>query len=97
MYTVRFQLELSGSENYKSFNYLSLGGACEKIAVKTEADMPIALKDFLDRNSNIQIIVFHLDNDEVGIGATQKIMMIVKRNHQCLIIILRTLKMQMMN
>ena len=28
-------------------------------------------------------IVFHLDNDEVGRGATQKIMMIARRNYQC--------------
>lgn len=69
--------------DYKAFNYLSLGGACEKIAAKTEADMPIALKAFLDRNLNVQIIVFHLDNDEVGRGATQKIMMIARRNYQC--------------
>ena len=69
--------------DYKSFNYLSLGGACEKIAAKTEADMPIALKAFLERNPNVQIIVFHLDNDEVGRGATQKIMMIARRNYQC--------------
>ena len=69
--------------DYKSFNYLSLGGACEKIAAKTEADMPIALNAFLERNPNIQIIVFHLDNDEVGRGATQKIMMIARRNYQC--------------
>ena len=69
--------------DYKSFNYLSLGGTCEKIAAKTEADMPIALKAFLERNPNVQIIVFHLDNDEVGRGATQKIMMIARRNYQC--------------
>lgn len=69
--------------DYGSFNYLSLGGACEKIAAKTEADMPIALKAFLERNPNVQIIVFHLDNDEVGRGATQKIMMIARRNYQC--------------
>lgn len=69
--------------DYKSFNYLSLGGACEKIAAKNEADMPIALNAFLERNPNVQIIVFHLDNDEVGRGATQKIMMIARRNYQC--------------
>ena len=69
--------------DYKAFNFLSLGGACEKIAAKTEADMPIALNAFLERNPNVQIIVFHLDNDEVGRGATQKIMMIARRNYQC--------------
>ena len=53
--------------DYTEFNYLSLAGASDKIAAKSEADIPIALKAYLERNPNIKTIIFHLDNDEVGI------------------------------
>ena len=36
-----------------------------------------------ERNPKVQIIVFHLDNDAVDRDATQKIMMIARRNYQC--------------
>ena len=36
-----------------------------------------------ERNPKVRIIVFHLDNDAVDRDATQKIMMIARRNYQC--------------
>lgn len=70
--------------DYTEFNYLSLAGASDKIASKSEADIPIALKAYLERNPNINTIIFHLDNDEVGIGATSKIISILNSKYQCI-------------
>lgn len=70
--------------DYTELNYLSLAGARDKIAAKSEADIPIALKAYLERNPNIKTIVFHLDNDEVGIGATAKIISILNSKYQCI-------------
>ena len=71
-------------QDFKQYNYLSLAGASDKIASKTEADIPIALKSFLERNKNIKILIFHLDNDEVGIGATSKIIKVLSNKYQCI-------------
>lgn len=71
-------------QNVKQYNYLSLAGASDKIASKTEADIPIALKSFLERNKNIKTLIFHLDNDEVGIGATFKIMNVLSQKYHCI-------------
>lgn len=70
--------------DYTEFSYLSLAGASDKIATKSEADIPIALKTYLERNPNIKTIIFHLDNDEVGIGATSKIISILNSKYQCI-------------
>lgn len=70
--------------DYTELNYLSLAGASDKIAAKSEAYIPIALKAYLERNPNIKTIVFHLDNDEVGIGATAKIISILNSKYQCI-------------
>ena len=70
--------------DYTEFNYLSLAGASDKIASKSEADIPIALKSFLERNKNIKTIIFRLDNDEVGIGATFKIMNVLSQKYNCI-------------
>ena len=56
---------------------LHLERIIDKIVSKTEADIPIALKSFLERNKNIKTIIFHLDNDGVSIGATSKIMKVL--------------------
>ena len=71
-------------QDFKQYNYLSLAGASDKIASKTEADIPIALKSFLKRNKNIKTIIFHLDNDEVGIGATSKIIKVLSKKYRCI-------------
>lgn len=71
-------------QDFKQYNYLSLAGASDKIASKTEADIPIALKSFLERNKNIKTLIFHLDNDEVGIGATFKIMNVLSQKYDCI-------------
>lgn len=71
-------------QDFKQYNYLSLAGASDKIVSKTETDIPIALKSFLEKNKNIKTIIFHLDNDEVGIGATSKIIKVLDNKYQCI-------------
>lgn len=71
-------------KDYTKFDYLSLAGASDKIATKSEADITIALKAYLERNPTIKTIVFHLDNDEVGRGATSKIISILNSKYQCI-------------
>ena len=71
-------------QDFKQYNHLSLAGASDKIASKIEADIPIALKSFLERNKNIKTLIFHLDNDEVGIGATFKIMNVLSQKYDCI-------------
>ena len=44
--------------DYTEFSYLSLAGASDKIAAKSEADIPIALKAYLERNPNIKPLYF---------------------------------------
>ena len=36
------------------------------------------------RNKNIKTIIFHLDNDEVGIGATSKIIKVLSKKYRCI-------------
>lgn len=64
-------------------SYLSLAGASNTIASKTEADIPIALHSYLSRQPNIKKIIFHLDNDDVGKGATEKIMSVLNDKYEC--------------
>ena len=64
-------------------NYLSIAGASSQINAKQEADLPIALKTFLSKNKQIDTIYFHLDNDNVGIGSTQKMMQVLGKDYFC--------------
>lgn len=64
--------------------YLSLAGASNAIAGKREDDIPVALHSYLHRNKNIKTIIFHLDNDEVGIGATARMINLLNDKYDCL-------------
>lgn len=74
--------KLSGHD-FKDENYLSLAGASNQIHAKNEADLPIALKSFLNKNKQIDVIFLHLDNDEVGRGASKKIEEILSKKYIC--------------
>lgn len=41
-------------QDFKQYNYLSLAGASDKIVSKTEADIPIALKSFLEKTKTLK-------------------------------------------
>lgn len=58
--------------NWKNENYLSLAGVYKKDK-DTIPKPPLALEEYLKNHSYIKTIVTHLDNDEVGIGATELI------------------------
>ena len=69
--------------DFRNDNFLSIAGASKQIKAKKEADLPIALKTFLSKNKQIDTIYFHLDNDEVGIGSTRKMIEILCRDYYC--------------
>ena len=69
--------------DFRNDNFLSIAGASSQINAKQEADLPIALKTFLSKNKQIDTIYFHLDNDEVGIGSTRKMIEILGRDYYC--------------
>lgn len=70
-------VKLNGSDFTKD-NCLSLAGA-------TNTDIiPLALKTLLERNKNINTIVFHLDNDIVGIETTEKLMSTSSDSYTCI-------------
>ena len=65
-------LRILRRREWKNEDYLSLGGVYE---VKDgRANMPIALRSYLESNQNAKTISFHLDNDEIGRTATRQIM-----------------------
>lgn len=74
--------KLSGND-FKDENCLSLAGASNQIHAKDEADLPIALKSFLNRNKQIEVVYLHLDNDEVGRGASKKLEEILSKEYIC--------------
>ena len=69
--------------DFRNDNFLSIAGASKQIKAKKEADLPIALKTFLSKNKQIDTIYFHLDNDDVGIGSTRKMIEILCRDYYC--------------
>ena len=74
--------KISGYD-FKDENYLSLAGASNQIHANNEADLPVALKYFLERNKQIDTIYLHLDNDEVGRGASKKLEEILSKEFIC--------------
>ena len=76
-------LQKQNGFDFRNDNFLSLAGASNQIHAKQEADLPIALKSFLSKNKQIDTIYFHLDNDEVGKGTTQKLIHILSKNYYC--------------
>lgn len=72
------------NEEWLRDNYLSLAGASASISRQNEADIPIALRSYLERNPNIKTIIFHLDNDEVGIKATRQMTAVLRDKYICL-------------
>lgn len=64
-------LELYEGRDWKRDALLSLAGVFQ---TKRENVVPIALSQYLKDHPNIKILHLHLDNDEVGRGATAGIM-----------------------
>ena len=62
-------------KNYKHSHLLSLSGVSSG---GHGQDVPLALKNYLEKNPDIKNIYLHLDNDSVGRGATKQIMDLLK-------------------
>ena len=73
--------KMNGKEYLKE-NYLSLGGVSASFSDKSEADFPLALRSFLERNTQIESIILHLDSDETGRNASNKIMECAKNQYK---------------
>ena len=58
------------NKNWRNENLLSLGGIYEAKYELDKSKLPIALVDFLEKNSNINEIHLHLDRDLKGRNAT---------------------------
>lgn len=63
-------LKLKGY-NYQNQNLLALAGVYQPSNNIEQSKVPIAIKNFLDSNKNIQDIILHLDNDRAGREATK--------------------------
>lgn len=63
-------LKLKGY-NYQNQNLLALAGVYQPSNNIEQSKVPIAVKNFLDSNKNIQEIILHLDNDRAGREATK--------------------------
>lgn len=68
------------NKDYMTHSYLSLAG----VSKQDGSDIPISLKSYLERNPNIKRIVFHLDNDEVGMKATQSMVSVLSSQYECI-------------
>ena len=66
-------------QDYMNHCYLSLAG----VSKQDGSDIPISLRSYLQRNPDIKCIVFHLDNDEVGIKAAHSMMSILYSQYEC--------------
>ena len=64
-------LMIMDGKDWKKDAYVSMAGA---FITKHKETVPVALQTFLELHSNVSVIHLHLDNDEVGRGATAGIM-----------------------
>lgn len=65
-------LDILAGRGWPTMDFLSLGGVY--VTDDNQRNVPVALQAYLDRNPNIEVIVFHLDSDEIGRKATSQIM-----------------------
>ena len=63
-------LKLKGYE-YQNQNLLALAGVYQPSNNIEQSKIPIAIQNFLDKNTNIKDIVLHFDNDRAGREATK--------------------------
>lgn len=57
--------------NWKENNMLALSGVYQTQKEISQSKLPIAIENFLKRNSNIEEIILHFDNDSAGRNATK--------------------------
>lgn len=65
-------------------NMISLGGVNNPSKINENNKIPIAIKEFLEKNSNINEIHLHLDNDEVGRNASKSLQDVLSKKYTVL-------------
>lgn len=70
------------NRNWKEENMLSLGGIYTSKYDLEKAKVPVALKDFLEKNAEINEIHLHLDRDLAGRNATAFLQQVLKEKYK---------------
>lgn len=65
-------------------NMISLGGVNNPSKISENNKIPIAIKEFLEKNPNINEIHLHLDNDEVGRNASKSLQDVLSKKYTVL-------------
>ena len=65
-------------------NMISLGGVNNPSKISENNKIPIAIKEFLEKNPNINEIHLHLDNDEVGRYASKSLQEVLSKKYTVL-------------
>ena len=65
-------------------NMISLGGVNNPSKISENNKIPIAIKEFLEKNPNINEIHLHLDNDEVGRNASMALQETLSKSYKVL-------------
>ena len=65
-------------------NMISLGGVNNPSKINENNKIPIAIKEFLEKNPNINEIHLHLDNDEVGRNASKSLQDVLSKKYTVL-------------
>lgn len=65
-------------------NMISLGGVNNPSKINENNKIPIAIKEFLEKNLNINEIHLHLDNDEVGRNASKSLQDVLSKKYTVL-------------
>lgn len=65
-------------------NMISLGGVNNPSKINENNKIPIAIKEFLEKNPNINEIHLHLDNDEVGRNASKSLQEVLSKKYTVL-------------
>jgi hypothetical protein len=71
-------LKLKGY-NYQNQNLLALAGVYQPSSNIEQSKVPIAVRNFLNTNTNIQDIVLHFDNDRAGREATKALIIALNK------------------
>ena len=65
-------------------NMISLGGVNNPSKISENNKIPITIKEFLEKNPNINEIHLHLDNDEVGRNASKSLQEVLSKKYTVL-------------
>ena len=71
-------LKLKGYD-YKNYNLLSLAGVYQPSKIIEQSKIPKAIQNFLEKNTNIEDIILHLDNDIAGRNATKALIIALNK------------------